>query len=245
MIPSHRALVPFSAARRAAMEAILAVENRTNRGHRHADYPYARAFFRAFNGSKRVTAHDISYFSAGMTDKELRGHKESWLSAIDTLIESRGERCYLPLAGNAGASIFPEVFFRDTERRDQRISLSVHKGARLRLREEEHRKALYQAKLGQAAIELAHHTPDSLGTWWEGWEQHELNAWDLDRMVWAWIERTPSLQGVEKYIWSDCPLWAVMGEVRRVGNERDEQAVALDAWMLPNKLTCREVQNES
>jgi hypothetical protein len=79
MIPSHHALVPFSPVRRAAMEAILTVENRSDRGHRHADYPYSRVFFRTFNGSKQVTARYISFF-AGMTGKELRGHKESDLS---------------------------------------------------------------------------------------------------------------------------------------------------------------------
>ncbi|MEW5562034.1 plasmid SOS inhibition protein A [Enterobacter asburiae] len=62
--------------------------------------------------------------------------------------------------------------------------------------------------------------------------------------IWAWIERPPSLQGMEKYIWSGCPLWAVMGEVRRVGRERNSQAITLDEWMLPNKLPCREVRDE-
>lgn len=46
----------------------------------------------------------------------MRGNRESWLCAIDALIESRGTYCWLPLSAGAGQRLFPEVIFQQTER---------------------------------------------------------------------------------------------------------------------------------
>ncbi len=81
MIPANLSLVPFSPERRAAMEAIAEVERRRSRG-----YPYASAFFRRLTGSTRITIREIHHFAPVLTARELRGSRDSWLSAIDALI---------------------------------------------------------------------------------------------------------------------------------------------------------------
>ncbi|WP_353622721.1 plasmid SOS inhibition protein A, partial [Citrobacter sp. Cf115] len=83
MIPSHLSLVPFSPERRAAMEAIAEVERRRSRGAVSAVYPYASAFFRRLTGSTRITIREIHHFAPVLTARELRGSRDSWLSAID------------------------------------------------------------------------------------------------------------------------------------------------------------------
>ncbi|WP_158650121.1 plasmid SOS inhibition protein A, partial [Klebsiella pneumoniae] len=102
MIPANLSLVPFSPERRAAMEAIAEVERRRSRGAVSTMYPYASAFFRRLTGSTRITIREIHHFAPVLTARELRGSRDSWLSAIDALIESRGTRCWLPLPVGAG-----------------------------------------------------------------------------------------------------------------------------------------------
>lgn len=116
MIPANLSLVPFSPERRAAMEAIAEVERRRSRGAVSTMYPYASAFFRRLTGSTRITIREIHHFAPVLTARELRGSRDSWLSAIDALIESRGMRCWLPLPVGAGQRLFPEVAFQQTER---------------------------------------------------------------------------------------------------------------------------------
>ena len=98
MIAKRHALVPLQADRRAAMKAIADVESHRVRGK----YPYAQAFFRHLRGVRRITLRELRYFSPTLTDRELRGKKDNWLWAIDTLIESRGAGCWLPLPVDAG-----------------------------------------------------------------------------------------------------------------------------------------------
>lgn len=98
MIPSHLSLIPFSPERRAAMEAIAEVERRRSRGAVLSSYPWASAFFRRLTGSTRISIREINFFAPVLTARELRGSRDSWLSAIDALIESRGTCCWLPLS---------------------------------------------------------------------------------------------------------------------------------------------------
>lgn len=132
MIPSHLSLVPFSPERRAAMEAIAEVESRRSRGAVSASYPYASAFFRRLTGSTRITLREIRLFAPELSAQELRGSRDSWLRAIDALIESRGACCWLPLPVNAGEQIFPEETFRHTERSRRQETMLDEKYTRQR-----------------------------------------------------------------------------------------------------------------
>ena len=76
-----------------------------------AEYPYAGAFFRCLNGSRRMSLSDLRFFMPSLTAEELRGNRSQWLYAVDVLIETQGEVC-LPLPGDAAERLFPSVRFR-------------------------------------------------------------------------------------------------------------------------------------
>ncbi|MBJ9324996.1 plasmid SOS inhibition protein A [Citrobacter freundii] len=108
---SHLSLVPFNPERRAVMEAIAEVELRQSRGAVFTSYPYASAFFRILNGSKRVTTKDIAWFSPGLTAQALREKnrscwRQSELNDEKYSRQRRREACqremeYQALAGQA------------------------------------------------------------------------------------------------------------------------------------------------
>lgn len=236
MIPSHLSLVPFSPERRAAMEAIAEVERRQSRGAVFTAYPYASAFFRTLNGSKRVTVKDIAWFSPGLTAQALRGKKHEWLAAIDRLIESRGTCCWLPLSLSDGWRLFPETKFQLSERRRRQSELSAEKYTRQRRREASQREMAYQALAGQAEIELAFHTPETVSSWSARWSGTELRQYDLEDMFWRWSERFPSLASIERQEWQDIPFWRVILETGLAVNDAGHAVRELERWMVPNKL---------
>ncbi|CAD5741233.1 plasmid SOS inhibition protein A [Escherichia coli] len=239
MIPSHLSLVPFSPERRAAMEAIAEVERRRSRGAVSAAYPYASAFFRRLTGSTRISLREIHHFAPVLTARELRDCRDSWLSAIDALIESRGTCCWLPLPAGAGLALFPEVRFQRTERERRQDELRDEKYTRQRRKEECQRERAYQALAGQAEIELAFHTPKTVSSWSARWSGTELRQYDLEDMFWRWSERFPSLAPMERWMTENQPFWTVMAETDALAQESTESVRQLERWMVPNKLTAR------
>ncbi|MEB6855196.1 plasmid SOS inhibition protein A [Escherichia coli] len=239
MIPSHLSLVPFSPERRAAMEAIAEVERRRSRGAVSSMYPYASAFFRRLTGSTRITIREIHHFAPVLTARELRGCRDSWLSAIDALIESRGTCCWLPLPFGAGQRLFPEVRFQQTERVRRQDELRDEKYTRQRRKEACLQERAYQALAGQAEIELAFHTPETVSSWSARWSGTELRQYELEEMFWRWSERFPSLAPMERWMMANQPFWSVMVESDALARECLEPVRQLERWMVPNKLTHR------
>lgn len=240
MIPSHLSLVPFSPEQRAAMEAVAEVERRWSSGAASTAYPYASAYFRRLTGSTRITIREIHHFAPVLTARELRGCRESWLSAIDALIESRGTCCWLPLPVGAGQRLFPEVTFQQAERVRSQDALRDEKYSRQRRKEQCQRESAYQALAGQAEIELAFHTPGTVSSWSARWSGTELRQYDLEEMFWRWSERFPSLEPLERWMMEIQPLWVVMAEADALARESTESVRQLEHWMVPNKLTYRE-----
>ncbi|EEW7663078.1 plasmid SOS inhibition protein A [Escherichia coli] len=239
MIPANMSLVPLSHERRAVMQAIAEVEKKYERGVHIAEFAYAHAFFRILNGSKRVTVKDIGWFSPGMTAQNLRGKKQDWLAAIDRLIESRGACCWLPLSVSDGWRLFPETKFQTSERRRRQNELSAEKYTRQRRKEACQRETAYQALAGQAEIELAFHTPETVSSWSARWSGTELHQYDLEEMFWRWSERFPSLAPMERWMMANQPFWSVIVESDALAKESPEQVRQLERWMVPNKLTHR------
>ncbi|HGU9533068.1 TPA: plasmid SOS inhibition protein A [Escherichia coli] len=240
MIPSHLSLVPFSPERRAAMEAIAEVERRRSRGAVSTVYPYASAFFRRLTGSTRISLREIHHFAPVLTARELRGSRDSWLSAIDALIESRGTCCWLPLPAGAGLALFPEVRFQRTERERRQDELRDEKYTRQRRKESCQRERAYQALAGQAEIELAFHTPETVSSWSARWSGTELRQYDLEEMFWRWSERFPSLSALDRDEFAREPLWSMVFEAGLLTEEASVPVRQLEHWMVPNKLTFRE-----
>ncbi|EHF6283241.1 plasmid SOS inhibition protein A, partial [Salmonella enterica subsp. enterica serovar Newport] len=219
MIPANLSLVPLSHERRAVMQAIAEVEVKYERGIGVAEFPYARTFFRILNGSKRVTVKDIGWFSPGLTAQSLRGNKQDWLAAIDRLIESRGACCWLPLSLSDGWRLFPETKFQMQERTRRHSELSAEKYTRQRRKEACQREMAYQALAGQAEIELAFHTPETVSSWSARWSGTELRQYDLEEMFWRWSERFPSLASMERWMMANQPFWSVMVESDALAKE--------------------------
>ncbi|EOK6715971.1 plasmid SOS inhibition protein A (plasmid) [Escherichia coli] len=188
------------------MEAIAEVERRQSRGAVFTSYPYASAFFRILNGSKRVTAKDIAWFSLSLSD---------------------------------GWRLFPETKFQLSERRRRQSELNDEKYSRQRRREACQREMAYQALAGQAEIELAFHTPETVSSWISRWSATELRQYDLEDMFWRWSERFPSLEPMERWMMTNQPFWSVMVESDALAKESPESVRQLERWMVPNKLTHR------
>jgi len=240
MIPSHLSLVPFSPEQRAAMEAVAEVERRWSSGAASTAYPYAGAYFRRLTGSSRITIREIRHFAPVLTARELRGCRESWLSAIDALIESRGTCCWLPLSVGAGQRLFPEVTFQQAERVRSQDALRDEKYTRQRHKEQCQRERAYQALAGQAETELAFHTPETVSSWSARWSGTELRQYDLEEMFWRWSERFPSLSALERDEFAREPLWSMVFEAGLLTEEASVSVRQLEHWMVPNKLTFRE-----
>ena len=112
MSARSQALVPLSAEQQATWRAVAETEKRRHQGNLLAEYPYAGAFFRCLNGSRRMSLSDLRFFMPSLTAEELRGNRSQWLYAVDVLIETQGEVCLLPLPGDAAERLFPSAQIR-------------------------------------------------------------------------------------------------------------------------------------
>ncbi|WP_173673348.1 plasmid SOS inhibition protein A, partial [Escherichia coli] len=88
MTARQYALVPLSTEQQAAWRAVAETEKRRHHGNPLAEYPYAGAFFRCLNGSRRISLSDLRFFMPSLTAEELRGNRSQWLYAVDVLIET-------------------------------------------------------------------------------------------------------------------------------------------------------------
>ena len=59
MSARSQALVPLSTEQQAAWRAVAETEKRRHQGNTLAEYPYAGAFFRCLNGSRRISLSDL------------------------------------------------------------------------------------------------------------------------------------------------------------------------------------------
>ncbi|EHH5089122.1 plasmid SOS inhibition protein A [Escherichia coli] len=69
-------------------------------------------------------------------------------------------------------------------------------------------KAAYQTCFAQAQIDLAFHTPATVGSWLSRWsgvvEEH-----DLETIFWGWCGRFPSLSSFDRFFWQERTTLAV------------------------------------
>lgn len=193
MSARSQALVPLSTEQQAAWRAVAETEKRRHQGNTLAEYPYAGAFFRCLNGSRRISLSDLRFFMPSLTAEELHGNRLQWLYAIDVLIETQGEVCLLPLPGDAAERLFPSVRFCVRERSRHKSALVMQKYSRQQAREAEQKARAYQALVAQAEIELAFHSPETVGSWHARWSDRVAEH-DLETLFWQWGERFPSLK---------------------------------------------------
>ncbi len=163
------------------------------------------------------------------------GNRLQWLYAIDVLIETQGEVCLLPLPGDAAERLFPSVRFRVRERSRHKSALVMQKYSRQQAREAEQKARAYQALVAQAEIELAFHSPETVGSWHARWSDRVAEH-DLETLFWQWGERFPSLAGMERWQWQDMPFWQVIAEASLAAREAGHAVREMERWMVPNKL---------
>lgn len=193
MTARQNALVPLNAEQQAAWRAVAETEKRRHQGNTLAEYPYAGAFFRCLNGSRRISLSDLRFFMPSLTAEELRGNRSQWLYAVDVLIETQGEVCLLPLPGDAAEQLFPSVRFRVRERSRHKSALVMQKYSRQQAREAEQKTRAYQALVAQAEIELAFHSPETVGSWHARWSDRvtPLRCLRMSSRSWRRCRRKP------------------------------------------------------
>ncbi|MGR9777184.1 plasmid SOS inhibition protein A, partial [Escherichia coli] len=74
MSARSRALIPLSAEQQAAMQAVAVTEQR-RQGRTLSAWPYATAFFRCLNGSRRISLTDLRFFAPALTKEEFHGNR--------------------------------------------------------------------------------------------------------------------------------------------------------------------------
>ncbi|ELX1995059.1 plasmid SOS inhibition protein A, partial [Escherichia coli] len=182
-----------------------------------------------------ISLSDLRFFMPSLTAEELHGNRLQWLYAIDVLIETQGEVCLLPLPGDAAERLFPSVRFRVRERSRHKSALVMQKYSRQQAREAEQKARAYQALVAQAEIELAFHSPETVGSWHARWSDRVAEH-DLETLFWQWGERFPSLAGMERWQWQDMPFWQVIAEAGMAARVVGHAVREMERWMVPNKL---------
>lgn len=233
MIPRHLSLVPVNPFQLAALQAIIEVEERCQRGQ----YPYAVALLKQLRGSKagRITASDVSRAAANYSPKDRGGApKERYLAALNTLVESRGNVCPLPLSGCAVSQYFPHTGYRLSERQHRRWDVSYSRREKQQEKERLQKRRRYQTAVAQAEIELAFITPSALTAWYKRQEKLGIYDDDLTDMLAAWSGRFTGVQ--VRGFCSGQPLWAILDEMNGELAQRSATQQWLDTQLLPNRL---------
>ncbi|HBA6354455.1 TPA: plasmid SOS inhibition protein A, partial [Escherichia coli] len=87
-------------------------------------------------------------------------------------------------------------------------------------REAEQKTRAYQALVAQAEIELAFHSPETVGSWHARWSDRVAEH-DLETLFWQW---------------QDMPFWQVITEAGMAAREAGHAVREMERWMVPNKL---------
>lgn len=233
MIPRQLSLVPVNPFQLAALQAILEVEKRRQRGR----YPYAVALLRQLRGGEagRISAADVRRAASSYNPKDRAGEpKDRYLAALDKLVESRGSVCPLPLSGCTVGQYFPQTGYRLSERQNHRWDISYSRRGKQQDKERLQKRRRYQTAVPQAEIELAFVTPMGLEVWYKRQEKRGIYDDDLTDMLAAWGGRFTGVQ-VRVFCLGQ-PLWAILDEMGCELTERPAALQRLDEQMLPNPL---------
>lgn len=238
MIPNHRALVPVNEYQLAAIRAVVLVERKKELGKRLAEYPYAKAFFRALNGGRgQILANDIRRISSNYFPGERGGASiAQYVAALDLLIESGGRYSPLPLAGDVAAKLFPAYGAGCRERRERRWDMQYDRKERRRSREEQQKRRRYRNLLAQAAIELDFATPDTVDDWYAQWRRTEIYEDDLSDRLHRWCERFPCLARYGIQNRKGEPLWSIIDRLKQVARDLTDAERTYNDLLLENKL---------
>lgn len=237
MIPNQFALVAVNPFQQAVQLAIFDVESALMAGKRLGRFPWAMALLRRLRDepSGRITAKDVMCATSGYEPGSRDGNnKDKYIEALDRLVETRGDICPLPLSGSTVDLYFPEVKFRERERRNRRFDVAFSRRSRQREKEQHQKRRRYQTQVAQAEIDLAFVTPAGLTAWYKRQDRQGLYDDDLINMVQSWSSRFHDLPCDGLYYGQ--PLWSIIKEMDVPLAGRSDADQWLDSLRLPNKL---------
>lgn len=239
-IPRNLSLVPACPYTLAISQAIAEVEKRLQGRAVRGAHPYASAFMRHYCGTRTIKADQLRRVMPEYSPSDRAAPPaRDYLTALDTLIASREERCPAPLSQDTGSRLFPLTAARFTERLEKRITLRHNMENNRAAREREQKRRRYQNRLAQAALELSFHTPQTAGRWYASWQAQDIYESDLQSMVLDWLKRFVSCRHIDPWEWCNEPLWRVMLDISILSGERSDFSRITDRFALPVLLTCR------
>ena len=243
MIPSSHALVTLKPARQAALQAIVSVEERRNKGAKLPSLPHVRTFLRVLTGSSRLNA-SVARQIPGLNwvPKNRHSNLKQVEEALDAMIATGGEACPLPLTLDVQAELFPEVMHTRTDRRLHKSNIQTTRQMRRESREYEQRWKSRQNLLAKAEIDLNFQSPESVCTWYSRWSD-EFDAAELEGMFWRWQTRFASLKELAWLRMNGEPLWSVLLEIRYIVHDTPVSICAAESWGVPNKLAAMRQPN--
>lgn len=181
-----------------------------------------------------LIAHDMP---DGMLGVACGGRR---LTALDTLIASRGERCPSPLPQDTAPRLFPVTALRQRERLDKRSAHRIDRQVSHERRQREQKLRSYQQRLRQSAIELQFHTPLTVGSWYarqqEQEQEQEFFESDVFHLVIAWLPKFTSCRYLDPAWYREEPLWRLMLDIQVEVNGATKAALDADRLALPNRL---------
>ncbi|KAA5971486.1 hypothetical protein F3I15_04800 [Pantoea sp. M_9] len=124
MIPRHLSLVPACPYTLAVSLAVAEVEKRLQGRAARGAHPYASAFMRHYCGTRTIKADQLRRVMPEYSPGDrVAPPARDYLTALDMLIASRGERCLSPLSQDTDSRLFPLTAARFTERQEKRLTL--------------------------------------------------------------------------------------------------------------------------
>ncbi|WP_432759860.1 plasmid SOS inhibition protein A [Escherichia coli] len=147
------------------------------------------------------------------------------------LIETQGEVCLLPLPAMQQTCSRRAVRVRERSRHKSALVMQKYS----RSRREAEQKPVRTRRWCSGEIELAFHSPETVGSWHVRWSDRVAEH-DLETLFWQWGERFPSLTGMERWQWQDMPFWQVIAEAGMAAREAGHAVREMERWMVPNKL---------
>ena len=243
IIPRSLSLVPACPYTRAVSLAIADVEKRLQGVAQRGAHPCASAFLRHYCDTRAVTSDPLRRIVPEYSPRDrFSPAAVEYMTALDTLIASRGERCPSPLPQDTAPRLFPVTALRQRERLDKRSAHRIDRQVSHERRQREQKLRSYQQRLRQSAIELQFHTPLTVGSWYarqqeqEQEQEQEFFESDVFHPVIAWLPKFTSCRYLDPAWYREEPLWRLMLDIQAEVNGATKAALDADRLALPNRL---------
>ncbi|MDF7630689.1 plasmid SOS inhibition protein A [Erwiniaceae bacterium L1_55_4] len=237
IIPRSLSLVPACPYTRAVSLVIADVEKRLQGSAQRGAHPYASAFLRHYCDTRTVTSDHLRRIVPEYSPRDrFSPAAVEYMTALDTLIASRGERCPSPLPLDTAPRLFPVTALRQRERLDKRSAHRIDRQASTERRQREQKLRSYQQRLRQSAIELQFQTPLTVGSWYARQQEQEFFESDVFHLVIAWLPKFTSCRYLDPAWYWEEPLWRLMLDIQAEVSGATEAALDADRLALPNRL---------